>query len=93
MSTGVVKSTPEALEAIQAMKNIIASGLTDQIQQLISRGDSLNPGNWSGTHADGFYSSWPTVKNGLQNAITQLTELSNDIMTVNTNIQSAGGNQ
>ena len=93
MSTGVVKSTPEALEAIQAMKNIIASGLTDQIQQLITRGNSLNPGNWDGTHAAGFYQSWPTVSNGLQNAITQLTELSNDIMTVNTNIQSAGGNQ
>ena len=93
MTSGVVKSTPVALEAIQNMKNIINSGLTDQIQQLINQGNRLNPGEWDGQHAAGFYESWPTVQSGLRNAITQLTELSNDIMTVNTNIQGAGGNQ
>jgi uncharacterized protein YukE len=90
--TAVVRSEPDAIEAIQAMQRIISGGVTDQIQQLIDQGNRLHPGNWAGRHADGFYGSWPTVRQGLQNAITQLTELTNDIMTVNTNIQEAGGN-
>jgi uncharacterized protein YukE len=93
MTSGVVKSTPEAIENIRQMQNIISGGLTEQIQQLVSRGDALNPGNWDGQHAARFYESWGTVKSGLNNAITQLNELSSDIMGVNTNIQTAGGNQ
>lgn len=36
---------------------------------------------------------WPAVKTALQNAINKLNEISDNIMTVNTNIQGAGGNQ
>jgi len=92
MTSGVVKSTPTALEAIRNMQNIINGGLTETIQQLVTQGDRLNPGEWDGTHAAGFYESWPQVKSGLQNAVQQLNELQRDIQTVNTNIQSAGGN-
>jgi hypothetical protein len=93
MTTGVVKSTQEAIEAIQAMKNILNGGLTEQIQQFQARGDSLNPENFDGAHAAGFYSEWPGVKTALQNAVTKLNEISDNVMTVNTNIQGAGGNQ
>lgn len=93
MSTGTVKSTQFALDTIRAMQDIIRGGLTDQIQQLLDRGNSLTTEDWDGQHAARFYESWPTVSSGLRNAITQLEELSSDIMTVNTNIQGAGGNQ
>lgn len=93
MTSGVVTSTQEAIEAIQAMKNILNGGLTDQIQQFSSRGDSLNPQNFAGAHADAFYGEWPAVKTALNNAVTKLQEISDNIMNVNTNIQGAGGNQ
>jgi hypothetical protein len=93
MSQGVVKSSPEALEAIRNMQNTINGGLLDAITTLIGYGDSLNLENFAGAKADEFYSEWPTTKTALSNAKTALDEMSNDIMTINTNIQSAGGNQ
>jgi uncharacterized protein YukE len=92
MTAGVVKSTQEALDAIQAMKNTIQGGLIDQINQFITHGNTLNPENFDGQHAAGFYSEWPGTRTALNNAAQKLTELTDNIMTVNTNIQSAGGN-
>ena len=43
--------------------------------------------------AEAFYAEWPDTKRALQTAIERLTMMSDDIMTVNTNIQTAGGNQ
>jgi Proteins of 100 residues with WXG len=93
MSQGVVKSSPEALEAIRQMQNTINGGLMDAITTLMRYGDSLNLENFAGTKADEFYSEWPTTKTALTNAKTALEGMSNDIMSVNTNIQVAGGNQ
>lgn len=91
--TGVVKSSPEALEAIGAMKRTISGGLLDSINQFIGHGDSLNNDNFSGALADEFYAEWPDTKRALQAAIERLTLMSDDVMTVNTNIQTAGGNR
>jgi uncharacterized protein YukE len=93
MSQGVVKSSPDALEAIQNMQNTINGGLMDAITTLIGYGDSLNLDNFAGAKADEFYSEWPSTKNALTSAKTALEGMSNDIMTINTNIQAAGGNQ
>jgi hypothetical protein len=93
MGQGVVKSTPEALTAIGNMKNTISGGLLDSITTFISNGDSLNPENFAGAKADQFYGEWPDTKAALNSALERLGMMSDDIMTVNTNIQTAGGNE
>jgi hypothetical protein len=92
MSTGDVTSKPEAIEAIDKMKTTINGGLLDSITTLITNGDLLNPENFAGTKADEFYTEWPDTKAALRTAHERLGMMSNDIMTVNTNIQAAGGN-
>jgi uncharacterized protein YukE len=93
MGQGVVKSTPDALSAIDNMKKTINNGLLENISTFIGYGDSLNSENFAGAKADEFYSEWPETKTALNNAVERLNMMSNDIMTVNTNIQTAGGNQ
>ncbi|HYZ97687.1 MAG TPA: WXG100 family type VII secretion target [Acidimicrobiales bacterium] len=92
MAQGVVKSTPEAIQAIDGMKRTINEGLVGTISTLVRHGDTLNPENWAGANADTFYTEWPETKRALQNAIERLNGMSDSIMRVNTNIQSAGGN-
>lgn len=92
MGDGVVKSTPEAISAIDNMKKTINGGLLENITSFIGYGDSLNAENFAGSKADEFYTEWPETKTALNNAIERLNMMSNDIMTVNTNIQTAGGN-
>jgi hypothetical protein len=92
MGQGVVKSTPEALTAIGNMKSTITGGLIENINSFIAQGDSLNADNFAGDKADMFYSEWPDTKTALRTAVDRLGMMSDDIMTVNENIQTAGGN-
>jgi uncharacterized protein YukE len=92
MGQGVVKSTAEAITAITNMKNTINGGLLENITSFIAYGDSLNADNFAGAKADEFYSEWPQTKTALNTAVERLNEMSNDVLTVNTNIQGAGGN-
>jgi hypothetical protein len=92
MSQGVVKSTVEAITAIDNMKKTINGGLVESITSFVGFGDTLNPENFAGGSADAFYGEWPDTKRALQTAIERLQMMSDDIMTVNTNIQTAGGN-
>lgn len=93
MSEGVVKSTPEAIEAIGRMQAAINGGLIDAISTIIREGNVLNPENFAGTKADAFYSEWPDTRSALTTAHERLMMMADDVMTVNTNIQTAGGNQ
>jgi len=92
MGNGVVKSTQDAITAIDNMKKTINGGLLENINTFVTYGDSLNSENFAGSKADAFYTEWPETKTALQTAVERLTMMSDDIMTVNTNIQSAGGN-
>ncbi len=92
MAEGVVKSSPEAIQAIDSMKRTINGGLVEAINTLVSHGDTLSPENFDGQAAASFYEEWPTTKQALNTAIERLGMMSDDIMTVNTNIQTAGGN-
>lgn len=92
MAEGVVTSTPEAIQAIDSMKRTISGGLLEAINTLITHGDSLHTGNFDGAAAANFYSEWPATKQALNTALERLGMMSDDIMTVNTNIQTAGGN-
>ena len=48
MST-IVKSTPEAIEAIHRMRSVIDGGLVEQLNALQREGDVLaEPFNWDG---------------------------------------------
>ena len=47
MTQGVVKSTTEAIQAIDNMKRTINGGLLDSISTFVSHGDSLNPENFA----------------------------------------------
>lgn len=93
MAEGVVLSTPEAIQAIKNMQMTINGGLIDAINTLISHGNSLNTANFDGRSAMRFYEEWPTTKQALRTAVERLGMMSDDIMTVNTNIQDAGGNR
>ena len=62
MGQGVVKSTPEAITAIDNMKKTINGGLLDSINTFVTYGDSLNFDNFAGSSADQFYSEWPETK-------------------------------
>lgn len=93
MPTGTVKSTQEAIDAIQRMMNAINGGLTDAISQFKTDGEIVNdPDKYEGTAAAGFRSEWPGVKTALDTTITKLNELADNVMAVNSNIQEAGGN-
>jgi uncharacterized protein YukE len=92
MGQGVVKSTTEAITAIDNMKKTINGGLVESITSFVGHGDSLNPENFAGNAADAFYTEWPDTKAALNSAIERLNGMSDDIMTVNTNVQTAGGN-
>ena len=92
MSEAVVKSTPDSIAAINNMKTTISNGLLESINKFIGYGDSLNSENFAGAAADAFYSEWPETKLALQRVHERLGMMSDDIMTVNTNIQTAGGN-
>lgn len=87
-----VKSTQEAIDAITQMQTIIGGGLLEALTSLKVQGDILNPANWDGPKAATFYENWPTTKTALDTLITELGELGTTIMTVNTDIQAAGGN-
>ena len=74
MGQGVVKSTPEAITAIDNMKKTINGGLLENITTFVSHGDSLNPENFSGASADQFYAEWPDTKTALNTAVERLND-------------------
>ena len=92
MTQGVVKSTSEAIETITSMKNTINGGLIDAITTLVNHGNSLNTEIFDGPLAAQFYAEWPDTRTALNDAVTRLNMMSDDVMQVNTNIQAAGGN-
>ena len=93
MTTGTVKSTPEANAAIGRMLTQISSGLTEAITTFKNDGEIVaDPNNYEGVAAAGFRSEWPSVKTSLDTTIQKLTELADNVRQVNANIQTAGGN-
>lgn len=88
-----VLSTEAAKSAISSMSSIINGGLTDQINQLDQKGQTLSqPEVWDGSLAGQFRSAWPQTSRSLQTVRTELDELRVKIEQINTNIMTAGGN-
>ena len=88
-----VLSSGTAKTAIQQMSSIINGGLTDQINQLDTKGQQLSdPNNWDGPLAEKFRSStWPETKSALDKAKTELEELRVQLDQISQNIMTAGG--
>ena len=63
-----VLATPEAVQAIQKMQQIIAGELTGQVRQLDTQGRTLSdPNVWDGPKANDFRSQlWPQVNSALR---------------------------
>lgn len=93
MATGTVKSTPEAISAVQRMLSQIEGGITESLNQFKNDGEIVaDPNMFEGGAAASYRAEWPGIKSALDNAVTQLREMSNHVRHINSNIQAAGGN-
>jgi uncharacterized protein YukE len=88
-----VLSTDQARSAVQQLRSIINSGLTDQIQQLNSQGQVLSdPNVWDGPLAGQFRGDvWPQTKSALDRTHQSLEELRVQVERINEDIMRAGG--
>ncbi|MPY93894.1 MAG: pyrophosphorylase [Acidimicrobiia bacterium] len=87
----IVKSTPEAIEAITRMRSVVDSGLVQQIQALNGEGARLmDTNNWAGPKADEFRQVWPDTHRHLQTVREDLVRLSEQLRAIQQNIQTAG---
>lgn len=88
----IVKSTPEAIDAITSMRSIIEGVLASGFDQLVNKGDTAgNPNNWDGPLAEQFRNMWSVTTADLRKLRTDLGELQQYIAKVQANIQAAGG--
>ena len=90
-----VLTSSEAKQAIQQMQSIINGGLTDQISQLDTQGQTLSDANvWDGPLAQQFRGDvWPQTKSALDKAKQELEDLRNQLDQISTNIFTAGGGE
>ncbi len=87
----IVKSTPEAIEAITRMRAVLDTGLAQQLQALDGAGVVLvEPNNWAGPKADQFRTMWPETSGQLKTAREALVALNDQLRAVQQNIQTAG---
>ncbi len=90
-----VMATPNAIQAAQTLKSVIANGLQDALRQLDNQaGDILSsPAEWSGRSAKHFRENvWPPVNTSLAQARQKLDELALQVDQVLGDVMAAGGN-
>ena len=94
MATGTVKSTPEAISAVQRMLSQIDGGMTESIHQFRNDANIVaSPENFEGGAAARYREDWQQVSVSLDRAIEGLRTMSDHVRHINANIQAAGGNQ
>lgn len=87
----IVKSTPEAIDAIARMKSVVDGGLVDQVQALCNEaGRLMDANNWAGPKADEFRQVWPETHRHLETVRGDLGRLSEQLRAIQQNIQTAG---
>jgi uncharacterized protein YukE len=90
--SSVIKSTPQAIEAIIRMRSVINGGLLDQLSLLNQEGGVLSdPNNWDGPLARQFTDSWPSTHTQLMNTQQELVQLNAELDRIQQGIQAAGG--
>ena len=91
MST-IIKSTPEAIEAIRRMRTVIDGGLVEQLNALQREGTILvEPFNWDGPLAQRFRDTWPPTHADLVRIQQDLVQLNTQLQVIQADIQAAGG--
>jgi uncharacterized protein YukE len=92
--SGRVLSTDQAKQAITQIQTIVNGGLTEQINQLDKQGQQLSQADvWDGQLASQFRGEvWPKTKKALDQAVTELTALREQLQKIAQNIMQAGGN-
>jgi uncharacterized protein YukE len=90
--SSVIKSTPQAIDAIFRMRAVINGGLLDQLSLLNQEGGVLSdPHHWDGPLAQQFTSSWPATHSHLMHTQQELVELNAELDRIQQAIQAAGG--
>ena len=90
--SSVIKSTPQAIDAIARMRAVINGGLLDQLSLLNQEGGVLSdPHNWDGPLAQQFTGSWPATHSQLMHTQQDLVELNAELGRIQQAIQAAGG--
>ena len=88
----VIKSTPEAIDAIRRMRAVIDGGLVEQLNALQREGTVLvEPFNWDGPLAQRFRDSWPPTHADLVRMQQDLVRLNTELQAIQSDIQAAGG--
>ena len=88
-----VLSTEQAKTSISKMQSIINGGLSDQITQLDTEGQTLSdPAVWDGPLAETFRgTTWPETKSALAKAQQELNDLQGQLQSISQNVMTAGG--
>lgn len=90
--SSIIKSTPEAIQAIAQMQAIINGSLREQVQSLALAGDTAGDrANWEGPLAERFRGEWGGTKANLSRLLGDLEQLRVQLSAVQSNIQLAGG--
>lgn len=92
-SSGVtVKSTPEAVTAIDEMASTVNGPLLTHFDDLRQFGRVLtDPENWDGRTAEEFRNTvWPSYETALNELHVQLDKLKTQLATIQTDIVNAG---
>jgi uncharacterized protein YukE len=90
--SSIIKSTPQAIDAIARMRSVINGGLLDQLSLLNQEGGVLSdPNNWDGPLARQFTGTWPGTHTQLLNTQRELVELNAELDRIQQGIQAAGG--
>jgi hypothetical protein len=80
-----------AVDAINRMKNTLAGGLADALNTFRTDGDTLTPDVLDGPSANTFREEWATCKQKLSEAETALQGITDNVLTLATEILQAGG--
>jgi len=90
-----VLATEEAQNAISQIRGILDGGFEQTISTLKSLGNTLSePNVWDGSLAVDFRSNiWPQCTAALDKTLQQLNELHSKLVSIQSNIMQAGGNQ
>jgi hypothetical protein len=93
MSTAEVRSTPEAIAAIDQMSTLLGGDFLTSLNTLIQLGNDLSNGEmWRGRYANDFTTQWSTIQTKLRESHTGLVELNTLVQRINQDIMAAGGN-
>jgi len=87
-----IRVNRQAVDAATRMKQIINTGLEDQIRQLNAEGEKLsNPQFFQGQHARRFQQEWPEIHTSLKKTQQALDELRQRTESILQAIIEAGG--